>query len=57
MRVWVSFYGNPEYTAEFSSITLQKNVYDHCKDPNNTSFMFVLPDWRIAPWYSLLDQL
>jgi len=55
---WVgtAFYGNPEYTAEFITKTLQKAISDYSKDPENTSFMFVLRDWKSAPWYALLDQ-
>lgn len=55
---WVgaTFYGNPEYTVEFVQKTLQKAISGYSKDLANTSFIYVFPDGKSAPWYSLLDQ-
>lgn len=55
--IGVSFYLNPEHTAEYITRTLQKAVSDYDKEPNNLSFMFVWPDWKSAPWHELLGQL
>ena len=55
---WVGehFYGNPVYQNAFITKTLEKALHDFELSPDNTSFFFVLPDWRDAPWYALLSQ-
>lgn len=54
--VGASFYGNHVYSVEFISKVLQNAISDISKGPTTMSFMFVLPDWKNAQWYSLLEQ-
>jgi len=55
---WVhrDFYGNPPYTSTMIHRTLTKALQDHRKAPTTTSFVFVLPKWTSAAWYSLVRE-
>lgn len=49
---WVgtSFYRNLVYNTDYISNTLKKSMSRISKDPENTLFMFVLPDSTSVPW-------
>ena len=49
---WVgkSFYGNPIYKSQSLRKTLEKANSDFLKDPENTSFLFIMPYLPQADW-------
>ena len=51
-----SFYGNPPYTSDIITRTLNKALHGFHNSPSDTEFLFVLPKWKTAPWYDLLAQ-
>ena len=50
------FYGNPVFTSKFISKTLRKAIEDFDTSPDNTSFTFILPKWKSAPWWHLVED-
>ncbi|KAK3275189.1 hypothetical protein CYMTET_16669 [Cymbomonas tetramitiformis] len=46
-------YGNPPFDHDIILQCLQKALADFARDPSNTKFMFILPKWVTASWWSL----
>ena len=46
-------YGNPVYEETFINRTLDKALTDFAADPQNTRFIFILPEWKSASWWPL----
>lgn len=55
---WVgaSIYGNTIYSVEYITNVLLNAISDFSNSPTNTSFTFILPDWKNVQWYPLLKQ-
>ena len=51
-----SFYGNPPYTSDVITRTLNKALRHHRASPKKTEFLFILPKWTRASWYDLLGE-
>ncbi|KAK3242044.1 hypothetical protein CYMTET_48237 [Cymbomonas tetramitiformis] len=49
-------YGNPPFDHDIILQCLQKALTDFDRDPPNTKFMFVLPKWVTASWWSLTSR-
>ncbi|KAK3260638.1 hypothetical protein CYMTET_30413 [Cymbomonas tetramitiformis] len=49
-------YGNPPFDHDIILQCLQKALADFARDPSNTKFMFILPKWVTASWWSLVSQ-
>ncbi|KAK3248188.1 hypothetical protein CYMTET_42342 [Cymbomonas tetramitiformis] len=49
-------YGNPPFDHDIILQCLQKALVDFARDPSNTKFMFILPKWVTASWWSLVSQ-
>ncbi|KAK3280862.1 hypothetical protein CYMTET_11316 [Cymbomonas tetramitiformis] len=49
-------YGNPPFDHDIILQCLQKALTDFDRDPSNTKFMFVLPKWVTASWWSLISR-
>ncbi|KAK3267377.1 hypothetical protein CYMTET_24057 [Cymbomonas tetramitiformis] len=49
-------YGNPPFDHDIILQCLQKAYTDFDRDPSNTKFMFVLPKWVTASWWSLISR-
>lgn len=50
------FYGNPVYEEQFIYRTLDKVLTDFSKDPENTRFMLLVPDWPTSSWYGFVKH-
>lgn len=53
---YARFNGNSVHPVGFNTRVPLKAISDYSKDPVNTSFVFVLPNWTISQWYTLLDH-
>ncbi|KAK3237406.1 hypothetical protein CYMTET_52516 [Cymbomonas tetramitiformis] len=49
-------YGNPPFDHDIILQCLQKALTDFDRDPSNTKFMFILPKWVTASWWSLVSR-
>ncbi|KAK3237702.1 hypothetical protein CYMTET_52239 [Cymbomonas tetramitiformis] len=49
-------YGNPPFDHAIILQCLQKALTDFDRDPSNAKFMFILPKWVTASWWSLVSR-
>ena len=55
---WIGkhFYGNPPYINAIIYKMFAKAMADFQKDPFNTQFTFIVPNWPNAPWFKTFMQ-
>ena len=46
-------YANPVFEEQFINRTFDKALTDFAKDPSNTRFLIIVPEWKEASWWPL----
>ena len=49
------YYGHPTYDEKFIAQMFRKALADFAADPRNTTFLFVVPNFKNAGWYKNIN--